>query len=51
MTTARIVETFDELERRDPRLGLGLEPAPVEKLALQRREEALSHCVVVGVSD
>src|ERR1700674_4786801 len=51
MTTARIVEAFDELERRDPRFGLRLEPAPVEKLALQRGEEALAHGVVVGVSD
>jgi hypothetical protein len=30
---------------------LGLEPAPVEKLAFQRGEEALAHGIVVGVSD
>ncbi len=39
VTAARVVKGFDELEHRDPRLGLGLEAAPVEKLALQGREE------------
>lgn len=34
-----------------PRLGLGLEPAPVEKLAFQHGEEALANGIVVGVSD
>jgi hypothetical protein len=39
MMASRIVEAFDELEHRDPRLGLRLEPTPVEKLAFQRGEE------------
>jgi hypothetical protein len=43
-------ESLDELEHRDPRLGLRLEPTPVEKLAFQRGEEALAHRIVVGVS-
>src|SRR6266404_4952338 len=51
VAAARIVEAFDELEHRDPRLGLGFEQAPDEKLALERGEEALAHGVVVGVSD
>src|SRR6516162_11139596 len=51
MTTARVIEALDEFEHRDPRLGLRLEPAPVEKLAFQRGEEALAHGIVVGVSD
>src|SRR5262245_65375180 len=51
MTAAWIVEALDELEHRHPRLGLGLEPTPVEKLALQRGEEALAYGIVVGVSD
>src|SRR6266404_8510117 len=36
VAAARIVEAFDEIEHRDPRLGLGFEPAPVENLALER---------------
>jgi hypothetical protein len=32
MTTARVIETLDKLEHRDPRFGLRLEPAPIEKL-------------------
>jgi hypothetical protein len=51
MTAAAIVKSFDELERGHPRLGLRLEPTPVEKLALERGEEALAHRIVVGVSD
>src|SRR5208337_361404 len=35
MPAARVVEAFDELEHRDPCLGLGPEPAPVEKLAFE----------------
>jgi hypothetical protein len=45
------IEALDELEHRDPRFGLRLEPAPVEKLAFQCGEEALAHGIVVGVSD
>jgi len=51
MTTTRIVEALDEIEERNPRLGLRLEPTPVEELAFERGEEALAHGVVIGVSD
>src|SRR5262249_17750022 len=51
MTPARVIETLDKLEHRDPRFGLRLEPAPIEKLTFQRGEEALAHSIVVGVSD
>src|ERR1700704_1638931 len=51
MTASRVVEALDELEHRDPRLGLSLEPTPVEKLAFQRGEEALAHRIVVGVAN
>src|SRR5215831_18676099 len=50
MTSARIVETLDELEHGHPRLGLRFEPAAIEKLALKRGEEALCHRIVVGVA-
>jgi hypothetical protein len=50
MTAAPVVESLDELEHHDPRLGLRLEPTPVKKLAFQRGEEALAHRIVVGVA-
>src|SRR5215470_6527350 len=50
MTSARIVETLDELEHSHPRFGLRFEPAAIEKLALKRGEEALCHRIVVGVA-
>src|SRR6201986_1922070 len=51
MTASRVVEALEELEHRDPRLGLSLEPTSVEKLAFQRGEEALAHRIVVGVAN
>ena len=51
MSPARIVETLDELEDGNARLGLRPEATPIEQLAFERGEEALRHCVVVGVSD
>jgi hypothetical protein len=51
MTAAPVVEALDELEHRDPRLGLRLEPTPVEKLTFQRGEEALAHRIIVGVAN
>jgi hypothetical protein len=36
MTAAPVVEALDEIEHRDSRLGLRLEPVPVEKFAFQR---------------
>src|SRR5215831_9721189 len=46
MATPLIIEAFDEGERRMARLGLCLEPAAGEKLALERGEEALAHGIV-----
>jgi hypothetical protein len=40
---ARVVEALDELEHHDPRLGLRLEPTPVEKLAFKSVAKKLSH--------
>ena len=37
------------IEHGHPRLGLHLEPAAIEKLALERGEEALCHRIVVGI--
>ena len=51
MTPTRIVEALDEIEDRDPCLGLRLEPTPLKKLAFERSEEAFAHGVVVSVSD
>lgn len=42
MTAARIVEALDELEHGHPRFGLGLEPVPIQGLALERGEETLA---------
>src|SRR5215471_856523 len=51
MAAPLIIEAFDEGERRIARLGLCLEPAASEKLALERGEEALAHGIVVCVAD
>ena len=51
MTPTRIVEALDEIEDRDPCLDLRLEAMSLKKLAFERGEEALTHGVVVGVSD
>src|SRR6266850_7601561 len=51
MSATRIVEALDEFEDGNARLGLGLEAATIEQLALERCEEALRHGVIVGVSD
>ena len=51
VAAAWIVEALDELEDGHARFGLRLEPAAIEKLALERGEEALRHRVVVGVAD
>ena len=48
---ARVVEALDEVEDGHLRLGLRLEAFAVEKLALERREEALAERVVVSVTD
>src|SRR5512145_2166431 len=50
VTADRVVPTFDELEDRHARLGLRRKAPAREQLALQRREEALAHGVVVGVA-
>jgi hypothetical protein len=44
MATAQVVETLDKFEHLDPCHGLHFEPAPAEKLAFQRTEEACAHC-------
>ena len=46
-----VVPAFDELEHRDARLELRAEAVAIEKLALERGEEALAHRVVVRVAD
>src|SRR6266487_3135731 len=50
MSTSGIVPTFDEVEEGEARVGLGAEAFAIEQLALERREEALTHGVVVGVA-
>ncbi len=51
MAPSRIVPALDELEDRHSGLGLGLELAPVEQLAFERREEALAHRIVISITD
>jgi hypothetical protein len=43
----RVVEALDEVEDGTPGLGLGAKPPPIEQLALQGGEEALTERVVV----
>lgn len=50
MATPRIVPAFDEVENGKARVGLGAEAFAIEQLGLERREEALTHGVVVGVA-
>jgi len=51
MAPGRVVPPLDEIEDGHPSLGHGPEPATIEQLALERREEALAHRVVVAVPD
>ena len=51
MQTYWIVEAFDVAEAGDLRFSLGHEFPAREELALERREEALAHGIVVGVTD
>ena len=50
MSPVRVVPALDELEDGHFRFGLGAEASPVEKLALERGEEALAERVVVRVA-
>ena len=50
MAAVRVVPAFDEFEDRHPGFDLCLEPVTVEELALERREEALTHRVIVRVA-
>src|SRR6266478_6348461 len=50
MSTPRIVPAFDEVEDGEARVGLRAEAVAIEQLALERREEALAHGVVVGIA-
>src|SRR5437660_897176 len=50
MAAAWVVPAFDEVEEGEARVGLGAEAFAIEQLALERREEALTHGVVVGVA-
>ena len=47
----RVVPTFDPFKHRHLRLRLALEPTPAEQLALEAREKALRHRVVVRIAD
>src|SRR4029450_183760 len=51
MSARRVVPAFDELEDRGLSLGRAPQPDAVQQLALERREEALAHRVVVAVAD
>lgn len=47
----RVVPTLDVTKQCDARFGPGLEASAVDQLALQAREEALCHGVVIGFPD
>jgi hypothetical protein len=50
MAAAWVVPAFDKVEESEARVGLGAEAFAIEQLALEGREEALTHGVVVGVA-
>src|SRR5690606_26988440 len=50
MSARRVVPAFDEIEDGGLSLGRCAERHPIEQLALERREEALAHRVVVAVA-
>jgi len=50
MSASGIVPAFDEVEYGEARVGLGPEAFTIEQLALEGREEALAHRVVVRVA-
>src|SRR2546425_253628 len=50
MSTPWVVPAFDEVEDGEARVGLRAEAFAIEQLALERREEALAHGVVVGIA-
>ena len=51
MPSAGIVPGFDEVEHGHARLGLIPESFPLDEFSLERREKALTHRVVVGITD
>src|SRR5687767_7254427 len=51
MPTPRIVPALDELEHGGARFGWCAKPSLREQLALECREEALAHGIVVAVTD
>ena len=50
MATPRVVPALDVSKQRELGFGLGFEAASIDQLALEAREEALRHRVVVGVA-
>ena len=51
MLTRGIVEAFDEGKDGHARLGVGSEAAAIDQFALERREEALAHGIVIGIAN
>ena len=51
MTTARVVEAFNEVEDRSPRVLVSAKCRAVNQLTFERCEEALAHRIVEAVAD
>jgi len=51
MPAAWVVPALDVCEQCEARLRLGLPAPPIDEFALKGREEALGHCIVVGIAD
>ena len=51
MSSMRAEPALDVIKNRHPGLGLRSEPAMIQQLAFQGREETLAHSVVVAVTD
>ena len=51
MTAVRIVETLNEGKHRTASLDLALEARAIEKLAFEGSEEALTHGVVIRITN
>ena len=51
MPPPQVVPALDEVEGRPPRLGLAAQGTALDRLTLQRPEEALGDGIVVAVTD
>src|SRR5574341_15130 len=51
MPAARVVETLNEIDDRSASLVVRAERRTIDQLTLERRKEALTHCIVEAVAN